>query len=198
MIKFNVLTVRHSGSRFLMKFFTRCELYRYSNLDKRPREIEDYKFGHFWSTLSQADHLNTTYSYAHGLPIVCTLRNPHDVAISWFTRKMNLNDMVAMYRQFIMFAENHNVLLFDVACPMRHRESKLKEVLEYCGVYDPKHDTAIEIFAEKWRVVGSIQSDIKQNYELSNALPKYDWKRFDGMVKWYDRKIAEFNYDNIA
>ncbi len=197
MVKFNILTVPHSGTRFLMNFLHHCSFHRFK-LNRPHLEPEDYVFGHFWYDSKRLDCLDESYYYERNKPIVCTLRHPHEVAVSWVSREKRLSDMLGVYRQFVMFAENRDVLLFDIACPEKYRESKLREMLEHCKVYETRHDDTIKRYAEEWKIVGSHPSIVKERYQLQNTLPKYDWKRFNGLTKWYDEKIREFNYDNIT
>ena len=196
-MKFNVLTVPHSGSRFLMRFFSFCDMHRYSCLS--PEQPQDYDFNHFWHLgIQNSDRLNNTYSYEKSLPVVCTLRHPYSVAVSWLTRGKDINDMFSCYRQFVIFAENHRVFLFDVESPQKYRETALRNVLMYCNTYEDRDEKAIKLYAERWEPVGSKGSDIKEEYMQNDTLPKYNWARLDGLVKWYNARIQEFNYDNIS
>lgn len=198
--KFNLLTVMHSGTRFVIEYFRVCGFYdRIGYLDKFPQPgevIPHFYLNHFSKSWEGIDPY-IMGGNVRGYPTLSTLQHPHRTAVSWFTRGRDINDLISAWDQFIQYMLTRHVIFFDINCPIELREVHLLSILKQLNLYEDRHIEITKKFVKAWEPVGAKHSSYRDNYLRDGTIPQYDWSRFDRAEVWYNRKIKEV-HDNLT
>ena len=196
--KFNVLTVMHTGTRFLNIYLKRCGMIFPINypLETRPqyRDVATYEMNHFSSHWNPTTAKIMTGTKA-GYPTLSILRDPLLNALSWLERNKSITECVESWNQFINYASYTNTIFFDIDCPEEYRESHLLNITKQLGFYDESLIELTHHYAKEWKPIGATDSPHKTAYLRDGTLPElYTWGRFERATKWYNMKLKECVY----
>lgn len=214
--KFHLITIPHSGTRFLNQLFFRIGFRNTQvstvNIPRKSENVTpensvpiEYKMNHLRNSDKQ---LPEAIMQRCGFPMLTSLHHPHKIALSWIRRlprdcaNNSLQELLGAYDTLIHCSTQLNVVYFDINCPIEKRMSHVVGVLKALGddVYEHADKSELQRYVDEWSIVGATHDETKDYYEKHGTPPPdlYNWVRFDRAVNWYNKKIGECKYDYIA
>jgi hypothetical protein len=150
--------------------------------DERVNIATDFNFAH----IDESGTIGTPDS-----PIISTLQHPHRTAVSWLSRDLDINVLLLRWNYFIEYCDTNQVILFNLNCPVEKRKNHLVSILKRADIYKDEHEEIAEVYAKKWKLIGSKNSRYKDAYVSDETLPNWDWNKFEHAVRWYEAKAEE-------
>jgi hypothetical protein len=220
-VKFNLTTIPHTGTRFLNQLFFRMG---FSNIQvstdhivRRPENVNpegtnpiEYLMYHWFETPTP-NGKGYDIDWKHmrrGVPVVTTLRHPHEVALSWMGRdkkssliNYEMGNLLRIYDNLIGASAALSMRYVDLNCKKGKRLDHIIATIKSLGddVYEHADKDVLTNYVNEWLPVGNTSNDLKAYYYENGHPPDvYNWKRFDRAVNWYNKKLKECMYDNFS
>lgn len=221
MLRFHLVTVPHSGTRFLNNLFFRLGfrniqestfsiIRKKENITKENSVDVEYKMNHWEEKQpNRIIHHPSFIVERPRKPVLTVLRHPYEIAISWQTRKTNgkgtysnfgFDKLLRLWDGMICSCSMLNTIYFDISCPKEQRMAHMVGTLKALGVYEYVDKGILTEYVKEWKPVGATEGPLKMYYKQNKIPPPnlYNWERFDRAVKWYNEKLNECKYDNIS
>lgn len=207
--KFTYITIQHSGTRFLERYFihigfspltltSKCKTCNQNHgYEKYKTEANksgryEYSWRHYAAPITSSFNIPEE---SFSCPVISTLRHPYKTAISFLSRGYDLRKCLLAWETYIKFSMHHNIIHYNIDCKKENRTAQLLNLVKQIDCYDENTEKLTDEFILDWKPVGEYNSKYKADYLLDGTLPDvFDWSRFDRAVNWYEKRIEECEY----